>query len=137
MAAAVSGRGVFYYVTMVAVLMVLCLSANTSFADFPRVCRLLALDEFLPSEFAHRGRRLVYSQGIIVLALLAGMLLVVFGGITDRGLKKSGRQCFFRWISALMAAAPEASVHGHRAKSRSCQALWMTRRMSPKRLTYD
>ncbi len=84
MASAVSGRGVFYYLTMASVLMVLCLSANTSFADFPRVCRLLALDEFLPSEFAHRGRRLVYSQGIIVLALLAGILLVVFGGITDR-----------------------------------------------------
>ena len=84
MASAVSGRGVFYYVTMAAVLMVLCLSANTSFADFPRVCRLLALDGFLPSEFAHRGRRLVYSQGIIVLALLSGTLLVVFGGITDR-----------------------------------------------------
>ena len=84
MASAVSGRGVFYHITMAAVLMVLCLSANTSFADFPRVCRLLALDGFLPSEFAHRGRRLVYSQGIIVLAVLAGALLLVFGGITER-----------------------------------------------------
>jgi hypothetical protein len=84
MTSAVNGRGIFYYVTMAAVLMVLCLSANTSFADFPRVCRLLALDEFLPPEFAHRGRRLVYTEGIIVLALFSGALLVGFGGITDR-----------------------------------------------------
>jgi amino acid transporter len=80
---AVAGRGFFYFVTMTAVLLVLALSANTSFADFPRVCRLLALDESLPAEFAHRGLRLVYSQGILLLAFLAGFLLVVFGGITD------------------------------------------------------
>src|SRR4029077_2780163 len=58
--------------------------ANTSFADFPRVCRVLAEDRFLPDSFAIRGRRLVYSQGIIVLAVLSGVLLVVFEGITDR-----------------------------------------------------
>jgi amino acid transporter len=81
---AVAGRGVFYFVSMSAILMVLALSANTSFADFPRVFRLLALDEFLPAGFAHRGRRLVYSQGIIVLTVLSGTLLIVFGGITDR-----------------------------------------------------
>jgi amino acid transporter len=80
---AVAGRGVFYYVTIASVVAVLCLSANTSFADFPRLCRVLALDTYLPAEFAHLGRRLVYSQGIVVLALLAGALLFVFGGITD------------------------------------------------------
>lgn len=82
--AAVAGRGVFYFITMTAILFVLAFSANTSFADFPRVCRLLALDEYLPAGFAHRGRRLVYSKGILVLALLSGVLLVAFGGITDR-----------------------------------------------------
>jgi hypothetical protein len=46
----------------------------------PRVCRALALDGFLPPEFAHRGRRLVYTEGIVVLALLAGVRLVAFGG---------------------------------------------------------
>jgi amino acid transporter len=81
--AAVSGRGAFYYVTMTAVLMVLALSANTSFADFPRVCRVLAVDRYLPPGFAHRGSRLVYTEGIVVLATLAGLLLIVFGGITD------------------------------------------------------
>jgi hypothetical protein len=82
--AAVTGRGVFYYVAIASVVMVVCLSANTSFADFPRVCRSLALDEYLPAEFAHLGRRLVYSDGIIVLAVIAGVLLLVFGGVTDR-----------------------------------------------------
>jgi amino acid transporter len=81
---AVAGRGVFYYLTIGSVVAVLALSANTSFADFPRVCRVLAEDRFLPDSFAIRGRRLVYSQGIIVLAVLSGLLLIVFEGITDR-----------------------------------------------------
>src|SRR5262249_10269682 len=76
--AAVTGRGVVYYVTIGSVLAVLCLSANTGFADFPRLCRAVAQDDFLPHGFAHRGRRLVYSQGIIVLAVLAGALLTAF-----------------------------------------------------------
>ena len=82
--AAVAGRGVFYYVTLANVLVVLCLSANTSFAGFPRLCRLIAQDDFLPHAFANRGRRLVYSLGIIILTVLSAVLLIVFGGITDR-----------------------------------------------------
>ena len=82
--AAVMGRGFFYYVTLAGVLTVLALSANTSFAGFPRLCRLIALDNFLPYAFAHRGRRLVYSLGITILTLLSAVLLIAFGGITDR-----------------------------------------------------
>jgi amino acid transporter len=82
--AAVLGRGVMYYLTLGSVLVVLCLSANTSFADFPRLCRLIAEDGFLPRAFASVGRRLVYTNGILVLTVLSGLLLVVFGGITDR-----------------------------------------------------
>lgn len=81
--AAVMGRGAFYYVTMASIVAVLALSANTSFADFPRLCRVLADDRYLPGVFAVRGRRLVYSQGILLLSLLAGSLLWVYGGITD------------------------------------------------------
>ncbi|MFI5456583.1 MAG: APC family permease [Isosphaerales bacterium] len=81
--AAVIGRGVFYFITIGSVLSVLALSANTGFADFPRLCRVIAQDGFLPSGFAHRGRRLVYSQGIIVLAVLSAGILAAFGGITD------------------------------------------------------
>jgi hypothetical protein len=81
---AVAGRGGAYYVTIGSVLVVLALSANTSFAGFPRLCRLLAQDSYLPHGFGNRGRRLVYSFGIGVLAALAGLLLIVFRGITDR-----------------------------------------------------
>jgi amino acid transporter len=81
---AVAGKGAFYYVTMASVLLVLSLSANTSFADFPRLCRIVAEDGYLPSPLASRGRRLVYSQGIGVLAILSAMLLILFGGVTDR-----------------------------------------------------
>ncbi len=81
---AVAGRGVFYYVTLATVLAVLALSANTGYADFPRLCRLIAEDDFLPHAFANRGRRLVYSLGIGILTLLSGLLLVAFGGVTDR-----------------------------------------------------
>ena len=81
---AVAGRGMFYWVSIVSILLVLCLSANTSFADFPRLCRAVADDGYLPYSFTDRGRRLVYSEGIWVLALLSGVLLAVFDGITDR-----------------------------------------------------
>jgi amino acid transporter len=82
--AAVFGRGAFYYVTLASVVAVLALSANTSYADFPRLCRVLANDRYLPGSFAVRGRRLVFSQGIILLSILSGTLLIAFGGITDR-----------------------------------------------------
>jgi len=81
---AVFGRGAFYYVTIASILLVLSLSANTAFADFPRLCRSIAFDNYLPHVFAFRGRRLVYTYGIIILAVLTGALLVLFGGITDR-----------------------------------------------------
>jgi hypothetical protein len=63
---------------------VLCLSAATSFVGFPNLCHLLARDGFLPRPFASVGRRLVYSVGILYLAATSGVLLVVFGGVTDR-----------------------------------------------------
>ena len=84
MVGAVIGRGWFYYFTIGSVLIILSLSANTAFADFPRLCKALAQDGFLPHSFGFRGRRLVYSQGIFVLAALAAVLLILFGGVTDR-----------------------------------------------------
>jgi amino acid transporter len=84
LAAALAGRSVIYDVAIGSVLIVLCLSANTSFVDFPRLCRLLARDRYLPHSFAMPGRRLVYSIGILFLAGAAGALLVAFDGITDR-----------------------------------------------------
>jgi amino acid transporter len=82
--AAVFGRGLFYYLTIGSILVVLSLSANTAFADFPRLCRAIALNNYLPHVFAYRGRRLVYTYGIVILALLCGGVLTLFGGVTDR-----------------------------------------------------
>jgi amino acid transporter len=74
---AVYGRGWFYYLTIASVLAALCLSANTSFVDFPRMCRLVARDNFLPRVFALPGRRLVMSAGILFLSICSGSLLAV------------------------------------------------------------
>ena len=82
--AAVSGRGLFYYVSIASILLVLALSANTGFADFPRLCHNVARDRYLPFAFTLRGRRLVYSGGVYVLALAAAFLLILFRGVTDR-----------------------------------------------------
>jgi amino acid transporter len=81
--AAVAGKGIFYGVSIASIVLVLCFSANTSFADFPRLCRAVAEDGYLPHAFANRGRRLVYSEGICVLAAFAAILLIAFGGVTD------------------------------------------------------
>ena len=81
---AVAGRGVFYYIAIGSALVILYLSANTSFVGFPQLCRTVAQDGFLPRPFAAVGRRLVYSVGILYLTVTAGVLLVAFDGITDR-----------------------------------------------------
>src|SRR5580658_1966906 len=82
--ASVFGKGFFYYLTIGSILVVLSLSANTAFADFPRLCRAIAQNNYLPHVFGCRGRRLVYTYGIVVLALLCGGVLILFGGVTDR-----------------------------------------------------
>ena len=78
------GRGALYYITQASVLAVLVLSANTSYIGFPRLCRLVAMDGYLPRAFALLGRRLVYTVGIVFLTGLSGALLIAFDGITDR-----------------------------------------------------
>jgi amino acid transporter len=82
--AAVTGRGFFYWLSIGSILVVLSLSANTAFADFPRLARAIAQNGYLPHAFVIRGRRLVYAQGIYALGLLTGILLFIFRGVTDR-----------------------------------------------------
>src|SRR5882672_10066149 len=76
------GPGIPYYLIQAATTLILVLAANTSFADFPRLSSLLARDHFVPRQFANLGERLVFSNGILVLAGFAALLLVVFGGET-------------------------------------------------------
>jgi hypothetical protein len=119
------GRGTFYYVAIGSALCVLCLSANTSFVDFPRVCRLVAQDDFLPRAFATVGRRLVFSVGIVFLAGTSGALLFVFGGITDRLIPLFAVGAFLtftmsqlgmvaHWRRELRSAATPRERHKHR-----------------------
>ncbi|HET7343811.1 MAG TPA: APC family permease [Methylomirabilota bacterium] len=74
--------GIMYYLVQAATALILILAANTSFADFPRLSSLLARDRFIPRQFANLGERLVFSNGILVLAGFAAALLVLFGGET-------------------------------------------------------
>jgi len=80
----VFGRGWFYYLTMGSVLLALALSANTAFADFPRLTRAIAIHDYLPHVFILRGRRLLYSHGIYALTGLTAVILILFRGVTDR-----------------------------------------------------
>jgi amino acid transporter len=76
------GRGALYYGVQAATMLILVLAANTAFQDFPRLASILARDRYLPRQFMNQGDRLAFSNGIVVLALLAGILIMVFGGDT-------------------------------------------------------
>lgn len=78
------GMSWFYFVVQAATAAILVLAANTAFADFPRLSSLLARDRFLPRQFANRGDKLVFSNGIIILALFASLLVIGFSGDTSR-----------------------------------------------------
>jgi len=80
---AVFGHSWFYHFTMWAVFLALCLSANTAFADFPRLTRAIAMNDYLPHVFILRGRRLLFSHGIYALTGLTAILLIAFDGRVD------------------------------------------------------
>ncbi|HEX4561000.1 MAG TPA: APC family permease [Gemmatimonadales bacterium] len=77
------GNGPLYFGVQFSTALILVLAANTAFADFPRLASILATDGYLPRQLASRGDRLVFSNGILMLALVAGVLLEVFGGNTN------------------------------------------------------
>jgi amino acid transporter len=79
----VFGGGALYYALQYATFAVLVLAANTAFADFPRLASILATDGYMPRQFAARGDRLAFSNGIIVLALMAILLVWLFAGETS------------------------------------------------------
>src|ERR1700744_5572152 len=82
--AAVFGRQWFYFLTMGSVLAALSFSANTAFADFPRMARAIAMKDYLPHVFLLRGRRLLFSPGIYALTGFTALILILFDGVTDR-----------------------------------------------------
>jgi amino acid transporter len=76
------GRGLAYYMVQAGTMAILVLAANTAYADFPRLSSILARDRFLPRQFMNQGDRLAFSNGIVILSVLASVLLVIFGGDT-------------------------------------------------------
>jgi len=79
-----AGRGTVYLMLIAATTVILIMAANTAFADFPRLGALVAKDGFLPRQLTYRGSRLVYSRGIITLALIASILLIIFKASVTR-----------------------------------------------------
>jgi amino acid transporter len=74
------GKGLPFWATMIATFMILILAANTAYADFPRLASIVARDGYLPRQFFNRGARLVYSNGVLFLAIIASILIVAFDG---------------------------------------------------------
>lgn len=72
------GRGFLYLAVIGGTTLILIMAANTAFADFPRLSALLAGDGFLPRQFTYKGSRLVFSRGIVALAVLASLLIIIF-----------------------------------------------------------
>ena len=80
----VFGRGVIFVILQVATALILVLAANTAYADFPRLAQMISRDGYLPRQFSNLGDRLVFSNGVIFLAIAASVLLVAFGGVTTK-----------------------------------------------------
>lgn len=78
------GPGWFWILTQVATAAILILAANTAFQDFPRLAYILAGDRFAPRQLANRGDKLAFTNGILMLAFVAALLIVIFGGDTSR-----------------------------------------------------
>ncbi len=78
------GRGTPYLLLIAATTVILIMAANTAFADFPRLGALVATDGFLPRQLTYRGSRLVYSHGILALAVIASIILVIFKASVTR-----------------------------------------------------
>jgi hypothetical protein len=81
---AVFGGGLGFYLVQAFTAAILILAANTAYQDFPRLSSILARDGFMPSQFRNRGDRLVFSNGVIVLAVLAGLLIYAFDADLSR-----------------------------------------------------
>jgi amino acid transporter len=77
-AAAVFAGGPMFYVVQFMSAAILILAANTAYQDFPRLASILAKDRYMPRQFMNRGDRLVFSNGVIILAVLSGLLIYVF-----------------------------------------------------------
>ncbi len=75
---AFDSRGILYLLAISSTTVILMMAANTAFADFPRLSALVAVDSYIPRQFAYKGSRLVFSRGIVALAIIASLLIILF-----------------------------------------------------------
>jgi amino acid transporter len=120
----IHGNGVMYILQMAATAVILLMAANTAYADFPRVAALMAKDGFVPRQLAHRGGRLVFSWGILSLAIAAITLIIVFNARTTLliplyaigvflGFSTSQFGMVRRWLRSSKLKKDEEIVLGH------------------------
>lgn len=122
--------GWFYYVIQGTTALILILAANTSFADFPRLASLLARDRFMPRQFATRGDKLVFSNGIIILAVFSGILVVAFGGDTSRLIPLYAVGVFLSFTLSQVGMVRHWLKAGRRPKSSSAASAAKAQSMS-------
>ena len=82
LAHAVFSNGILYYIVQISTFLILILAANTSFADFPRLSSIMAMDGYMPRQLSNRGDKLVFSNGILLLSIFSAVLIIGFGGQT-------------------------------------------------------
>ena len=117
LARTVLGRGWGYYVVQTTTLLVLAVAANTSFAGFPRVAALLAKEGFLPRQLTGLGDRLVFANGILSLSLAAGVLIIVFRGVSHAMIPLFAIGAFM----AFTLCQAGMVVHGYKVRGRHWQ----------------
>jgi hypothetical protein len=120
-----------YLVTITATTVILVMAANTSFADFPRLSALLAQDGFVPRQFAYRGSRLVFSRGILALALVASLLIVVFGASVTALIPLYAIGVFLSFTLSQAGMARRWWKIGHLAPGQELQERGSTLRYEP------
>ena len=108
----------YYFLILFATPAILLLAANTSYADFPRLCYFLARDGFLPRQLALLGDRLVYSNGILLLSICAAVLIVIFRGDTTAIIPLYAVGVF----TSFTLSQAGMVIHWYKGKSRGWQA---------------
>jgi len=131
------GQGILYFAIILATTIILLLAGNTAYAGFPRLSALMAMDGFLPRQLTYRGSRLVYSRGIVALAVLSSALIVLFQASVTRliplyaigvflsfTMAQSGMALRW-WKSGKLLNQKEAVEHtNHRVSKLTYDPLW-------------
>ena len=127
-----AGQDFIYLLIIAATTLILIMAANTSFADFPRLSALVAADGFLPRQLTFKGSRLVYSYGIVLLALIASLLIIVFGASVTALIPLYAIGVFLSFTLSQAGMARRWRKSGHLAPDQTIQEAGSTVRYDPR-----